>query len=150
MKSIFILLLIEIIYSYDTEKAINYAKKYCKDYNPDYNTYDEDSANFVSQCLIAGGEGITDCKLSDDKNAFQSVANLKSCLYQLGWKVQSGVPRQFKAGYPFFNNENTHVMIATEVNGKTITYCGHTKDSCDEVLENPNKYHYYYKTIIED
>ena len=41
-------------------------------------------------------------------------------------------------------------MIATEVNGKTITYCGHTKDSCDEILESPNKYQYYYKTIIED
>ena len=58
--------------------------------------------------------------------------------------------RQFKAGYPFFNNENINVMIYSLVNGKSISYCGHTNDCCDKILENTNNYYYYYKINNEE
>lgn len=45
-------------YTYNVSKAIAYADKYCINYNPSYNSYKGrggDCANFVSQCLYAGG-----------------------------------------------------------------------------------------------
>lgn len=45
-------------YSYNRTAAIAYADKYCKSYNKSYNSYKGkggDCANFVSQCLFAGG-----------------------------------------------------------------------------------------------
>ena len=47
-----------VAYSYDREKVIVYANKYCINYNSSYNSYKGrggDHANFVSQCLYAGG-----------------------------------------------------------------------------------------------
>ena len=45
-------------YNYNVSKAIAYADKYCINYNSSYNSYKGrggDCANFVSQCLFAGG-----------------------------------------------------------------------------------------------
>jgi len=45
-------------YTYNVSKAIAYADKYCINYNSSYNSYKGrggDCANFVSQCLYAGG-----------------------------------------------------------------------------------------------
>ena len=45
-------------YNYNVSKAIAYADKYCINYNSSYNSYKGrggDCANFVSQCLYAGG-----------------------------------------------------------------------------------------------
>ena len=45
-------------YNYNVSAAIAYADKYCIDYNSSYNSYKGrggDCANFVSQCLYAGG-----------------------------------------------------------------------------------------------
>lgn len=44
---------------YDISEAVNYAKKYYYSYNiayPDWSSYGGDCANFVSQCLYAGGK----------------------------------------------------------------------------------------------
>ncbi len=43
---------------YDPDEAIEYSDEYCLDYNddwPNYNSVGGDCANFVSQCLYAGG-----------------------------------------------------------------------------------------------
>jgi len=43
---------------YDVSKAVAYAHQYYENYNPaypDYNSSGGDCANFVSQCLYAGG-----------------------------------------------------------------------------------------------
>lgn len=44
-----------IAYRYDRQKALNYAAKWFGAYNPTYYAYSQDCANFVSQCLYAGG-----------------------------------------------------------------------------------------------
>ncbi len=46
--------------TYNRDGAIRYAKKWCKDHNPNYVYYDgtnknTDCANFVSQCMYEGG-----------------------------------------------------------------------------------------------
>lgn len=46
--------------NYDREAAADYSNEWWNDLNPDYDiTYDADCANFVSQCLIAGGLDLT-------------------------------------------------------------------------------------------
>lgn len=49
--------------TYNPSKAIAYAEKYWNNYNENYSDYNEiggDCANFVSQCLVAGGLSMTD------------------------------------------------------------------------------------------
>ena len=82
MKYLFLIsLLIGYSLSYSTTKAINYARKYCQNYNPDYKKYaNADCANFVSQCLIAGGQSLSGCSGLDAKGAIPLVSNLRNCL----------------------------------------------------------------------
>ena len=137
------MLIIVSLSAYNRDKAISYARKYCKSYNPAYKRYNgADCANFVSQCLKEGGQSLSGCNGLDEKGAIPYVPNLESCLTKKGWKSSRGVPKQFKAGYPFFIPKQ-HAMIATAVNGKTITYCGHTNDRCDATVTS-EKYDYYY------
>lgn len=42
-------------YEYDRWKAVQYAERYWKDYNPEYKAFADDCTNFISQCLHAGG-----------------------------------------------------------------------------------------------
>jgi len=51
------------ITQYDVDAAINYSDKYAVSYNPSYSNYNSiggDCANYVSQCLFAGGIPMTD------------------------------------------------------------------------------------------
>lgn len=41
--------------SYDVIKAVNYARTYALQANPEYPKFEENCTNFVSQCLLAGG-----------------------------------------------------------------------------------------------
>ena len=144
MKYLFLLsLLIGYSLSYSTANAISYARKYCKNYNSNYKKYPgADCANFVSQCLIAGGQTLSGCSGLDAKGTLPLVSNLRNCLTKKGWKSTKGVSKKFKGGYPFFDGNN-HAMIATSVSGSKVTYCGHTNDRCDYTLTNSNYYYYY-------
>ena len=42
-------------YEYDRLKAVQYAERYWRDYNPAYEAFGDDCTNFISQCLHAGG-----------------------------------------------------------------------------------------------
>ena len=42
-------------YEYNRLKAVQYAERYWKDYNPAYQAFEDDCTNFISQCLHAGG-----------------------------------------------------------------------------------------------
>ena len=145
MKSIIILLIIGLSLSYNPSEAIKYARQYCSHYNPNfinYRPYGGDCANFVSQCLMKGGQSLNGCPGLDKKGSIPYVPNLRTCLKKKGWNFSKGVSKKFKAGYPFFDGNN-HAMIATGVNGNTITYCGHTNDRCDHKLVNNNFLYYY-------
>ena len=149
MKAILFCLLLGITLCYNANNAISYARRYCGNYNPSYANYRNmggDCANFVSQCLIAGGISLKSCKVSwiDNHGCLPRVVDLQSCLSQLGWKKSTGIPKKFKAGNPFFI-PNQHAMIATGVNGNTITFCGHTSDVCNQKMGAPSSYLYYYQ-----
>ena len=150
MKATIFILLIGFIFSsisYNPSLAIKYAKQYCKNYNPAYKRYKGlgcDCSNFVSQCLIAGGLDLRKCEGLDEKGSVKKTANLKACLTKMGWKSKQGIPKQFKAGYPFFQGD-MHARIATAVNGKEVTYCDHKEcgDNCNSKITNDNLYYYY-------
>ena len=58
------LCLIGINTAYSPSKAVAYAKKWAYGRNPNYKDYDPlggDCANFVSQCIMAGGFSTSGC-----------------------------------------------------------------------------------------
>lgn len=78
---------------YSTQKAIEYAKKYWKDYNPEYKTYKGaggDCANFVSQCLYAGGFPMKTKVWEPSQSAWKGAQSLRLLLkYQKNYKIDN-------------------------------------------------------------
>ncbi|QHE51170.1 amidase domain-containing protein [Pontibacillus sp. HMF3514] len=46
---------LETRFTYDRQKAVQYANRWWNDYNPAFRTFENDCTNFISQCLRAGG-----------------------------------------------------------------------------------------------
>ena len=130
MKIIVLVLLLCFAVSYKRERAVEYARKYCKKYNPAYINYKTsigDSANFISQCLKAGGFEFSGCAGRDSHGSIPIVSNLRSCLSLKGWKSTRGVNNKFKDGYPFFMG-NVYSYLATAVIDKSIKFCSHSSE----------------------
>ena len=96
MKYLLILFLIGYSFSYNAQNAVNYAKRWALDRNPDYYDYSGmggDCANFVSQCLIAGGFSTSGCVGNyGTGGTIPLVSNLENCLIQKGWKSSKTMP----------------------------------------------------------
>ena len=132
MKFLLLLLFIKTLVSYNPDAATQYAHDHCDSdsYNPAYPKYDgHDCANFVSQCLIAGGLNLNGCVGVNSYGTVPAVSDLKSCLSALGWKSSSSRPQGFRDGYPMIYD--SHAVLATYVDGSTIKYSAHTNDRCD-------------------
>jgi len=141
-KKIFIFLLcIFGVFSYSAKKAVAYANKYCDSRNPNYHDYSNeggDCANFVSQCLIAGGLSLSGCTV-DSHGSVINVGKLEKCLEKKGWhhKESTSIPDGFKAGGVITINNGGHAMIAVT---KT-TFAAHTNDRCGvKIPGGKNKY----------
>ena len=145
MKILSLFLLICFIYTYNPQKAIEYARRYCRNYNPHFTIYGRmgDCANFVSQCLVAGGQDLKGCNGINSRGMIEIVSYLETCLINKGWKKTTGINKDFKPGYPFFMHHQ-HAMIATSVNGNSIKFCAHTNDRCDASISAYSHYVYYY------
>ena len=149
MRLLILYLLIGIVFSlsYNADKAIFYARKYCQHYNPQYDDLGRlggDAAHFVSQCLIAGGLSLAECDGLNYDGTILGAENLKRCLQRKGWTYSSEITDKFKPGYPFFNKFNNHVKLATAVNKKTITFCSHTRDYCEQNTIIDDSYYFYF------
>ena len=132
MKKILIFLFFGLTFSYNPSNAVNYAKKYCNNYNPNYNNYKgtekEETANFVSQCIsVGGGQDFTGCEGLDDKGMFTKVSDLKNCLILKGWKNRGSI---IKRGFPAFLKTGYHVFLLTELDIVGPRYCSHDPDRC--------------------
>ena len=130
--------------AYNADAAVSYAKLWYNSYNTQYNNYNSlggDCANFVSQCLIAGGQTLTGCDI-DNKGSVSSVTGLSNCLIKKGWKSSANVPPGFKAGYPVIFPG--HATIASSVNGKTVLVACHSKPHYDSPVDWYGTPTYYY------
>ena len=77
MKDIIFCLLVCLTLTYDTGKAISYARKNFKKYYPNYKNYHNSGgvyANFISQCLIAGGQSLSGYTGLDPKGTLLLVS----------------------------------------------------------------------------
>ena len=135
MKSSFILLLlitIQTILSYDPTKAIAYAKKWAYRRNPSYHDYSNeggDCANFVSQCLIAGGFSTSGCVGNYGQGGtIPYVPNIETCLVQKGWKKATSMPASgVPAGGVITFNHGGHTALVVQ-GGTSPLIAGHTTD----------------------
>ena len=146
MKTIIIILLLGISLSYNPIASVNYARKYCNTYNPKYYNYNPmggDCANFVSQCMAAGGQDFHGCNGVDPKGMIPHVPSLKACLSKKKWKHSLSKPVNFKAGYPIFLKSNLHGMLATGIDGNNIIYCSHNADRCNGKISSSSVEFYY-------
>ena len=98
MKYSFLLILYLIGYSfsYNGQAAYNYAERWAHDRNPKYHDYSNeggDCANFVSQCLLAGGFSPSGCAgVWGVGGTLPNVVSLENCLKQKGWNHSTRVP----------------------------------------------------------
>lgn len=84
-------------FTYNRDKAVNYAKKWYNARNKNYYSYGSDCANFVSQCLYAGG--MTSMTLGNDgwhcfktKKKWYDISNIFGLFrykYYYNWDVGS-------------------------------------------------------------
>ena len=134
MKAYIIILLLGISLSYNPKAAIEYANKYCSNYNKIFYNYNSendgrDSANFVSQCLTAGGLSLAGCSGKDNKGMLPNVGDLITCLKKKGWSKNS---KKFRTGYPFFLRDHSHAMLAGPISNGYISIYGHTNNRCGD------------------
>ena len=112
------LCLIGINTAYSPSKAVSYAKQWAYGRNPNYYDYDPlggDCANFVSQCLIAGGFSTSGCTGNYGVGGtLPLVTNLENCLVQKGWRSSSSMPSK---GMPvgsvitFYNGGHATIVV---------------------------------------
>jgi len=127
---------------FDSNKAIEYARKYALNYNDDYTNFTEiggDCTNFISQCLHFGGLP----KTRDWKpysNPWIRVNGLYDYLIYNGYARQIPMDSTLKPGniIQFFSNSKGffgHTIIITEslLSGDYL-YCCHTYDKLDYPL----------------
>ena len=144
MKVLLLILLITYSLNYNAANAVAYARQWWNSFNPAYYNYDNqggDCANFVSQCLIAGGQSLSGCA-TDGKGCVPGVSNLKTCLTSKGWKSSSSIPRGFIAGYPVIFPG--HATIATSVSGNNVLVACHSNPHYDSPTSWYGTPTYYY------
>ena len=148
MKSFIIYLLIKTLVSLDRKVVIEYARKWCNNYNPVYIKYaDEGEAgNFASQCLYEGGESFSGCAGKDTRGMIPNFNNFFKCLEQKGWKNSDLVntkASEVKPGYIVNHKRRYNPMIVTGYKGEKITVCQHDTNRCDEEIDLNNLIYYY-------
>ena len=134
MKYSFLLILYLIGYSfsYNGQAAYNYAQRWANDRNPKYHDYSNeggDCANFVSQCLIAGGLSLSDCYGNYGVGGtIPYVPNLQSCLTKKGWKSSTSIPSKgLPVGAVITFNDGGHTALVVR-SGTSPLIAGHTTD----------------------
>ena len=148
MKYIFLILSLFLFVSgYDRNKVYKYAEKHWNHYNPKYYNYNlmtGDCANFVSQCIIAGGINLKKICPNEAYGVGGTVpneVNLGNCLKRNGWTVSSTVPKNFDKGdvviYP------GHAVIAISGYPK-VTVAGHNKDRFGDLATYRTGATYYH------
>ena len=104
------------------QKSYNYAKSYWNKRNNKYNYYDGNNcANFVSQCLVAGGVP-TNSTWKNGTYAFVNCTGLKNYFvnnYSVTYKKKPSAS-DIKPGDIIYTDGGGHVMFVMKVSGSTI------------------------------
>ena len=121
--------------SYNASAAVDYAKTYVNYYNSNYNSYKGkggDCANFVSQCLYAGGLQ-TDATWKPDSYAWINVWGLYSYLTSKNYSVSYDTASAEKGDVVIYANSSAtygHATICVESGSKVAS---HTDDGIKNI-----------------
>ena len=129
------------ISDYDPDSAIKYAREYAIEYNPefhDYNPQGGDCANFVSQCLSAGGLKQTDewnYTNGRGSSAWISCKSMYALFSQKYEVIENPDYEDFEKGDIIMKRDLSHVVICSgkDENGKPLI-CAHNDKHCDDPL----------------
>ena len=135
---------------YIPQDAIDYAKTYCINYNPNYNSYSDETnenINFMSQSLSYGGESLSGCQGRDRFGMFVNYMDIIKCLQKKGWNYSNKMNEKFKIGNPAFLYNGRWGVITTGENGDKIIYCSHKfiekTDECEAEIDKKDLVFYY-------
>ena len=119
---------------YNPDAAISYARTYAYNYNPAYTSYASNSvdcANFVSQCIYAGGLA-QDGTWYPDSLAWVNVGELRKWLRSKGCtEYNPSSPGDITPGDLLVTNSGGHIVICSAIVNGSIKFCGHTNDRLD-------------------
>ena len=95
---------------YNRDKAVRYAQKWYDGRNRDFYSYSTDCANFVSQCLYAGGIAMTKKWHSYKKYKSQwDIRSIVSYKFMYDWDITENW-RLAKKQYEHFKNRNNNYI----------------------------------------
>lgn len=104
---------------YDVESAVEYARKYVYERNSEYPVYEQNCANFVSQCLIAGGIEMQGDNTVSAKKRWNNTDDEDNwyCFSEL---VEEHGHRHYSSTLTFVNT-NELIRYFTEQRGYSLT-----------------------------
>ena len=147
MKAIIICLILGLTLSYNPQAAITYGNTYCRKYNPQYSSYAHsggDCANFVSQCLHAGGLDFSGCAHVNRQGMIPGCTSLQNCLRsKYGWKKYTTRPPNYKPGYPTFLKYGPNAFLVVGIQGDNLYIDSHTPDRCHIAMDETILVYYY-------
>lgn len=145
--------------SYNRSNAVTYAKQYATNYNNSmYEAIaNNDCANFISQCLYAGGMYMNTTwnykqpgNLTSRTTAWTGTVSLRNMLTDRKWAYRVYDKTKLKRGDLVFTYESDsslpHVVIISRDVGSDgkIYICGHTSDQNDEERSSSISSIYYH------
>lgn len=129
--------------NYDRLKAMRYAHKYWQNYNPEYEAYSADCANFVSQCIKDGGvptnnSGGWNYGWYKDSLAWINAAALVDWMVSHGYATEESYTNTTAGNFAYTMKGQGHVVLVTINDGSRICYTAHTRNVCDQAFTSNN------------
>ena len=142
--------------NYNRIAARDYARKwwgpYTSNYNPAYNNYvgkGGDCANFVSQCVYAGGVPIHG-GWSPDSVAWINAASLKNNMLQYGYATKEDAWETNAGNFAYTTAGQGHIVLVTLNDTVTLAYTAHTTSCKDQAFTQANSNGGYSVDIIKN
>lgn len=124
--------------SYNRIAARDYAYKYWSSYNPAYTSYKGnggDCANFVSQCLHAGGIP-TDATWKADSVSWIRASAVPSYMMNKGYATKTSYTNAMAGSFAYTSSGAGHAVLVTINDGAKIAYTAHTTDRKDAAFSS--------------
>lgn len=124
--------------SYNRIAARDYAYKYWSSYNPAYTSYKGnggDCANFVSQCIHAGGIP-TDATWKADSVSWIRASAVPSYMVNKGYATKTSYTNATAGSVAYTSSGAGHIVLVSINDGAKIAYTAHTTDRKDAAFSS--------------
>ncbi|MDU4786842.1 MAG: amidase domain-containing protein, partial [Clostridiaceae bacterium] len=118
--------------------ARDYAYKYWSSYNPAYTSYKGnggDCANFVSQCIHAGGIP-TDATWKADSVSWIRASAVPSYMVNKGYATKTSYTNATAGSFAYTSSGAGHIVLVSINDGAKIAYTAHTTDRKDAAFSS--------------